>query len=131
MSSTVLYKLAGMARNDPQVNFRIPADLLEKIKAQAAANNRTITAELVSRLELSFGEDAFGPDWQDDLAIKFRELINPALVEMSRIENETRLQMADGGMSQDEIAEVMAIKLDPAEIQKRIAKRQASKKPGK
>lgn len=46
--------LAGMARTDPQVNFRIPADLLEKIKAEAAVNNRTITAELVSRLEASF-----------------------------------------------------------------------------
>lgn len=122
--------LPAMARTDPQVNFRIPAELLEKIKVQAAANNRTITAELVSRLELSFGETAFGPDWQSDLAVKFRELINPALVEMSKIENETRLKMATSGLSQKEIAEAMGIKVDPAEIQKKVAKR-GSKKPAK
>lgn len=43
-----------MARNDPQVNFRIPADLNEKLKEAAQSNNRTITAELVSRLESTF-----------------------------------------------------------------------------
>lgn len=122
--------LPDMARTDPQVNFRIPAELLEKIKVQAAANNRTITAELVSRLELSFGETAFGPDWQSDLAVKFRELINPALIEMSKIENETRLKLASSGLSQEEIAKAMAVKIDPAEIQKKAAKR-VSKKPAK
>ncbi|MEN2002931.1 Arc family DNA-binding protein [Stenotrophomonas bentonitica] len=120
--------LPAMARTDPQVNFRIPAELLEKIKEQAAANNRTITAELVSRLELSFGETAFGPDWQSDLAVKFRELINPALVEMSKIENETRLKLAVSGLTQEEIAKAMAVKVDPAEIQKKRAGK-GSKKP--
>lgn len=43
-----------MARTDPQVNFRIPADLNDRIKAAAEKNSRTITAELVSRLEASF-----------------------------------------------------------------------------
>lgn len=43
-----------MARTDPQVNFRIPAELLEQIKEAAATNNRTITAELVDRLQSSF-----------------------------------------------------------------------------
>lgn len=117
-----------MARTDPQVNFRIPAELLEKIKEQAAANNRTITAELVSRLELSFGENAFGPDWQSDLAVKFRELINPALIEMSKIENETRLKLAVNGLTQEEIAKAMAVKVDPAEVQKKRAGK-GSKKP--
>ena len=45
-----------MARNDPQVNFRIPAELNELLKEAAANNNRTITAELVNRLEKSFAE---------------------------------------------------------------------------
>lgn len=47
-----------MARTDPQVNFRIPAALNEQLKESAAANNRTVTAELVHRLEASF---AVGP----------------------------------------------------------------------
>ena len=40
-----------MARNDPQVNFRIPADLKARLEAEALANNRTLTAELVARLQ--------------------------------------------------------------------------------
>ena len=47
-----------MARTDPQVNFRIPADLADRLKEAAAANNRTLTAELVHRLESSFSEVA-------------------------------------------------------------------------
>lgn len=43
-----------MARTDPQVNFRIPAELNERLKEAAAQNGRTITAELVHRLEASF-----------------------------------------------------------------------------
>lgn len=43
-----------MARNDPQMNLRVPADLKEKIERAAFENNRTITAEAVERLEQSF-----------------------------------------------------------------------------
>ncbi len=41
---------APMARDDPQVNFRIPADLKAQLEIDAEANNRTLTAEIVSRL---------------------------------------------------------------------------------
>ena len=43
-----------MARKDPQVNFRIPQELKEKLEKSAEANSRSITAELVMRLEESF-----------------------------------------------------------------------------
>lgn len=43
-----------MARNDPQMNLRVPVELKEKIEKAAFDNNRTITAEAVSRLEQSF-----------------------------------------------------------------------------
>lgn len=43
-----------MARNDPQVNFRIPKILKEKLESSALKYNRTITAELVTRLNFSF-----------------------------------------------------------------------------
>lgn len=46
-----------MARDDAQVNFRIPHELNERLKAAAAGNNRSVTAELVNRLQRSLDED--------------------------------------------------------------------------
>lgn len=43
-----------MAQDYSQVNFRIPTKLKEDIEKASIANNRSITAELVSRLEQSF-----------------------------------------------------------------------------
>lgn len=43
-----------MAQDYSQVNFRIPTTLKEDIEKASIANNRSITAELVSRLEKSF-----------------------------------------------------------------------------
>jgi|GEM_PF-1183348 len=43
-----------MSRSDPQVNFRIPAELKARLEAAAAINKRSITAELVDRLEETF-----------------------------------------------------------------------------
>lgn len=45
-----------MAQDYSQVNFRIPTKLKEKIEAAAVSNERSITAELVMRLEKSFEE---------------------------------------------------------------------------
>lgn len=45
-----------MARNDEQTNFRMPAELRQKLKISAAENNRTLTAEIVARLEATFAE---------------------------------------------------------------------------
>lgn len=46
-----------MARTDPQVNFRIPAELKDKLDSAAKENGRTITAELILRLEMTFEQD--------------------------------------------------------------------------
>lgn len=48
-----------MARNDPQMNLRVPMELKENIEKAALDNGRTITAEAVFRLEQSF-EQNFG-----------------------------------------------------------------------
>lgn len=42
-----------MARHDEQTNVRIPAELKEWLKAQAAQARRSVTAELILRLEQS------------------------------------------------------------------------------
>jgi len=43
-----------MARTDPQLNFRIPTELKERLEAAAAENKRSLTGELIARLEQSF-----------------------------------------------------------------------------
>ena len=45
-----------MARTDPQLNFRIPAELKKRLEKAAAENQRTLTAELVNRLEHSLSD---------------------------------------------------------------------------
>lgn len=45
-----------------QVNFRIPTELKEQIEEAAKKNNRSITAELVSRLERTFQDDALSEE---------------------------------------------------------------------
>lgn len=42
-----------MARTDPQVNIRIPRELLMHLASEATANNRSTNAEIVSRLAAS------------------------------------------------------------------------------
>ena len=43
-----------MARNDPQVNLRLPAELKEALAQSATGNRRTLTADIVNRLMASF-----------------------------------------------------------------------------
>jgi hypothetical protein len=43
-----------MARIDPQINLRIPAELKQKIDSAAKDSNRSMNAEVVSRLERTF-----------------------------------------------------------------------------
>jgi predicted nucleic acid-binding Zn-ribbon protein len=44
-----------MASDDIQTNLRIPANLKDRLTETATANNRSLSAEVVSRLEASFG----------------------------------------------------------------------------
>lgn len=43
-----------MARSDPQVNIRLPADLKARLEVAAEAAARSLTAEIIVRLESSF-----------------------------------------------------------------------------
>ncbi|NEJ08547.1 Arc family DNA-binding protein [Rhizobium leguminosarum] len=49
-----------MTRDDPHFRLRIPEDLKREIETAARANSRTITSEVVYRLEQSFGRSATG-----------------------------------------------------------------------
>jgi hypothetical protein len=44
-----------MSRTDVQVKFRIPPSLKPKLEKAAAANKRSLSMEIVARLERSFG----------------------------------------------------------------------------
>ncbi|MEQ1105218.1 Arc family DNA-binding protein [Acinetobacter ursingii] len=61
-----------MARNDPQVNFRIPSELKDKLDNAAKENGRTLTAELITRLEMTFEQD----DQLKDLVARLEYLEN-------------------------------------------------------
>lgn len=54
----------GMARDDLHFRLRIPDTLKERIEAAAATNNRSMTAEIISRLERSFEME---DEWQNTL----------------------------------------------------------------
>lgn len=43
-----------MSSSYEQVNFRMPTELRDRLREAAEANNRSVTAELVHRLEQSF-----------------------------------------------------------------------------
>ncbi|WP_151805372.1 Arc family DNA-binding protein [Acinetobacter junii] len=43
-----------MARTDPQINIRVPAELKKELELMAVENGRSLNAEVVLRLEQSF-----------------------------------------------------------------------------
>jgi hypothetical protein len=57
----------GMARNEPQMNLRLPADLKEQIEEAAEQNNRSLTSEVVARLRASFEPPSDALDSDDAL----------------------------------------------------------------
>lgn len=57
----------GMARTDPQMNLRLPVELKEQIEDAAAKNMRTLTAEVVARLQATFEPHSRALDWGADL----------------------------------------------------------------
>lgn len=59
-----------MSRADLQVNFRMPASLKDELEALAKLNRRSLTAEIVARLERSVGDT-------DEIGISDRDRLNP------------------------------------------------------
>lgn len=72
-----------MSREDPQLRIRLPIDLKEKVEDSAKANGRSMNAEIVQRLDVSF----LGEIPSDEL-ISAKDAIhiaNKAKVELSNI----------------------------------------------
>lgn len=59
-----------MSKEELQVNFRMPASLKGELEALAKRSRRSLTAEIVARLERSVGEP-------DDLGVSDRDRLDP------------------------------------------------------
>ncbi|PTB20736.1 hypothetical protein C9I57_11340 [Trinickia symbiotica] len=55
-----------MARDEPQINLRIPAELKERLEQASTQSKRSLTAEVVARLEESFASEGAGTARIDD-----------------------------------------------------------------
>lgn len=83
-----------MARNDPQVNLRIPAELKASLDSAAANSGRSLTAEIVARLSQSFEGAA-----------------ESAELDQLRFENATLKQMLEGKSLGTDLAAILAVTL--------------------
>ena len=68
-----------MSREDSHFRLRIPEALKSQVAKAATANNRSITAEIISRLDRSFTVE---PEWEQAIA-STRELDD----RLTRLEN--------------------------------------------
>jgi hypothetical protein len=50
-----------MAREDPQINIRLPNNLKDRIQEAATMSNRSMNSEIVERLERSFSGEKLRP----------------------------------------------------------------------
>lgn len=46
-----------MARTDPQINFRLPQELKDRIEQSAKDNGRSVTQEVIARIDLSYSAE--------------------------------------------------------------------------
>lgn len=82
-----------MSREDLQVNFRIPAELKRAIEAAAEKNKRSITAELVARLEESFFDGDPSPAERYTQQSMIKAVVEETL-RLARIEFDEQLKKA-------------------------------------
>ena len=102
-----------MARADPQVNFRIPEALKSALEQAATAAGRSLTAEIVQRLESSF------------TATTSEELEHLQRVAMGTIETQ-RAQMEAAEMQNDLLA-LLLLELAPTDARVSARKRELVK----
>lgn len=61
LSIAMCYTIRAMSRTDMQVNFRMPAELKAALEAESKKNHRSLTAEIVARLQDSLAGSAPPP----------------------------------------------------------------------
>lgn len=105
-----------MAKDYSQVNFRIPTKLKEQIEESAIANERSITSELVVRLEKSFTEQEAVS--LADLQKEMRRLSTEAReMRMLYIEAITGKNKLLEGLTLEDIQHILEAKLKQKDLQ--------------
>lgn len=70
-----------MRKDNVQVNFRLPQELKQKLENSAQANGRSITSELIVRLDESFDDKKQSDDLTqlklDQILTEIQSLKNP------------------------------------------------------
>lgn len=87
-----------MAKDYSQVNFRMPTDLKDKLEEASKVNERSLTSELVNRLEDSFKIDGMQPIYLPENNLKqLTSFFNLSL--MTLIQN-----LLNNGVTKEQIA---------------------------
>ncbi|CCW29250.1 hypothetical protein XNC3_1220020 [Xenorhabdus nematophila F1] len=86
-----------MSREDPQLRVRIPAGLKEILEQKAKENKRTLTAEIVDRLEETTVQDSVvgNSDGFGRIALDYESLCNDYEELNAKYERECALDWAD------------------------------------
>lgn len=83
-----------MARTDPSFNLRIPPSLKEKLEIEAKSSGRTITAEIIKRLDDSFGENKIKPSFKEiEELLEFVQGIKS--LDLSRLKRGNPINLSD------------------------------------
>lgn len=84
-----------MSRANPQVNFRMPQELKDKLENAAIENHRSITAELVARLENSFNANSPHNNPEVELLHKLYSESSKRLAELEKITNKGSMELIE------------------------------------
>lgn len=84
-----------MSRANPQVNFRMPQELKDKLESAAIENHRSITAELVARLENSFCENSPHNNPEVELLHKLYNESSAKLAELETLTSVGSMEMVE------------------------------------
>ncbi|MDY0207471.1 MAG: Arc family DNA-binding protein [Pseudomonas sp.] len=84
-----------MSRANPQVNFRMPQELKDKLESAAIENRRSITAELVARLENSFCENSPHNNPEVELLHKLYNESSAKLAELETLTSVGSMEMVE------------------------------------
>lgn len=71
-----------MSREDPQLRIRLPIELKEKVEESAKSNGRSMNAEIIQRLEVSFLGEI-----QEDEVISAKDALNIAILAKDELSN--------------------------------------------
>ncbi|MBC8954886.1 Arc family DNA-binding protein [Xenorhabdus sp. PB62.4] len=96
-----------MSREDPQLRVRIPAELKETLEQKASENKRTLTAEIVNRLEETTNQDALvgSSNGFERIAVEYEDLCSDYEALTAKFEREYAIDWADS--NKDELRSVI------------------------